>query len=207
MWRCHECGESVDDDFEVCWNCTAARDGAAAEAAEDTDAPAESEPEQMARKPIEANPYSSPGENSGDEEFVAPLDRVYVLQHTVFLARLILGIVILLLLGAGATIYSVCRWLSRSAESDMGLLRAPLPFTWYLYYLAPPIIGGLCFFSLIFGIARFTSAIRRLLDAPEADVTAAFSALNRCLLLVIAILLVLLGVRMLVALYEVGLLG
>jgi hypothetical protein len=27
MWKCPVCGESVEDDFSVCWNCQHARDG------------------------------------------------------------------------------------------------------------------------------------------------------------------------------------
>jgi hypothetical protein len=27
MWICSKCGENVEDDFEVCWSCGAARDG------------------------------------------------------------------------------------------------------------------------------------------------------------------------------------
>lgn len=26
-WRCGNCAQEVDDDFEVCWNCEAVRDG------------------------------------------------------------------------------------------------------------------------------------------------------------------------------------
>ncbi len=32
MWRCKQCKEECDDDFDVCWNCGAGRDGAPAEA-------------------------------------------------------------------------------------------------------------------------------------------------------------------------------
>ena len=28
MWRCSKCGAEVEDDFEVCWNCSTARSGA-----------------------------------------------------------------------------------------------------------------------------------------------------------------------------------
>src|SRR5438876_2025335 len=28
MWRCSECGAEVEDDFQVCWNCSTARSGA-----------------------------------------------------------------------------------------------------------------------------------------------------------------------------------
>ena len=31
MWRCSECGAEVEDDFEVCWNCSTARSGASYE--------------------------------------------------------------------------------------------------------------------------------------------------------------------------------
>src|SRR6185503_2541521 len=27
MWKCHRCGEEVEDNFDVCWNCQAGRDG------------------------------------------------------------------------------------------------------------------------------------------------------------------------------------
>lgn len=27
MWRCSNCGEEVEDDFEVCWNCQSGKDG------------------------------------------------------------------------------------------------------------------------------------------------------------------------------------
>lgn len=27
MWECRKCGEEVEDDFDVCWNCQAGRDG------------------------------------------------------------------------------------------------------------------------------------------------------------------------------------
>ncbi len=27
MWKCPGCSETVDDHFEVCWNCEGARDG------------------------------------------------------------------------------------------------------------------------------------------------------------------------------------
>jgi len=27
MWRCSKCGESVDDSFDVCWNCGTTKDG------------------------------------------------------------------------------------------------------------------------------------------------------------------------------------
>jgi hypothetical protein len=27
MWKCSKCGEEVEDDFEVCWNCSTAKDG------------------------------------------------------------------------------------------------------------------------------------------------------------------------------------
>jgi hypothetical protein len=27
MWKCRRCGEEVEDDFDVCWNCQAGRDG------------------------------------------------------------------------------------------------------------------------------------------------------------------------------------
>lgn len=32
MWRCEQCQEECDDDFDVCWNCGAGLDGAPAEA-------------------------------------------------------------------------------------------------------------------------------------------------------------------------------
>src|SRR2546422_294124 len=25
MWQCQKCGESVDDNFDICWNCQAAK--------------------------------------------------------------------------------------------------------------------------------------------------------------------------------------
>src|SRR5437867_11812187 len=28
MWSCSQCGAEVEDDFEVCWNCSTARSGA-----------------------------------------------------------------------------------------------------------------------------------------------------------------------------------
>ena len=31
MWRCSKCGAEVEDDFEVCWNCSTARSGASYE--------------------------------------------------------------------------------------------------------------------------------------------------------------------------------
>ena len=31
MWRCSQCGAEVEDDFEVCWNCSTARSGASYE--------------------------------------------------------------------------------------------------------------------------------------------------------------------------------
>jgi hypothetical protein len=27
MWTCSKCGEEVDDDFDVCWSCSTAREG------------------------------------------------------------------------------------------------------------------------------------------------------------------------------------
>ncbi len=30
MWRCPSCGEDVEDDFNVCWNCQRPKGGAAA---------------------------------------------------------------------------------------------------------------------------------------------------------------------------------
>jgi DNA-directed RNA polymerase subunit RPC12/RpoP len=32
VWTCIGCGENVDDDFGVCWNCQRARDGSPGEA-------------------------------------------------------------------------------------------------------------------------------------------------------------------------------
>lgn len=31
MWRCSKCGEEVEDDFDVCWNCQTGKDGAVSE--------------------------------------------------------------------------------------------------------------------------------------------------------------------------------
>ena len=27
MWHCSKCGEDIDDNFDVCWNCGTSRDG------------------------------------------------------------------------------------------------------------------------------------------------------------------------------------
>ena len=35
MWQCKRCGESVDDDFELCWNCCADQDGVVASSVPD----------------------------------------------------------------------------------------------------------------------------------------------------------------------------
>ncbi len=32
MWTCSKCGETSDDDFDVCWKCQTGRDGSPAEA-------------------------------------------------------------------------------------------------------------------------------------------------------------------------------
>ena len=158
----------------------------------------------MARNQAEDNPFSSPNDDATAEEFVVPLDQAAVLQRTVFLARLMLGIAVLFLLGACAAVYFGWRFLSENAGYGTGLLRPVIPLTWYLYYLGPPIVYGLCYFGLIFGIARFASAARRLLYDPEADPTAAFSALNHCLVLVAVILCVLVLTKVLVAMYGFG---
>lgn len=27
MWKCIACGEQIEDDFDVCWNCQTSKDG------------------------------------------------------------------------------------------------------------------------------------------------------------------------------------
>lgn len=31
MWKCGQCGESVEDNFDICWNCEAVKDGVIAD--------------------------------------------------------------------------------------------------------------------------------------------------------------------------------
>ena len=38
MWKCSSCGEDVDDDFNVCWNCQRGKVGSPAAATVDTQA-------------------------------------------------------------------------------------------------------------------------------------------------------------------------
>ena len=45
MWTCAKCGEEVEEDFEVCWNCGAAKDGGA---------PADEEEFERAKESVEA---------------------------------------------------------------------------------------------------------------------------------------------------------
>lgn len=44
MWQCSQCNETVEDDFEVCWNCCAVREGLIDDGTDNDDSNSEEEP-------------------------------------------------------------------------------------------------------------------------------------------------------------------